>query len=115
LFAAAPQHAHAVCSSGGIVSDVNDCVPVGKGSQDCHVEWAITPQPPIDTGTGLPTAKITCTDNDPSCDADTTPGQCTFLVGACVNVTDPRNTAGCAPTDAQTYDFKKPSAKDGAK
>jgi len=28
---------------------------------------------------------------------------------------DPRNTAGCTPTDAQTYDFKKPSAKDGAK
>ncbi len=113
LLPAAPRYAHAVCQSGGVVSNVNECVPVGKGSQDCHVEWAITPQPPPDPRTGFPTAKITCIDNDPSCDADTTPGQCTFLVGACVNVMDSRFT--CSPTDAASYDFKKPSVRDAAK
>jgi hypothetical protein len=113
LVAFAPSRVHADCAASGTVSNVNDCVPVGKGSQDCHVEWAIAPQPPNDPSTGFPTAKITCVDNDPTCDADTTPGQCTFLVGACVNVTDSRFT--CTPTDAATYDFKKPSAKDGAK
>jgi hypothetical protein len=113
LLTAAPQRAHAVCSSSGTVANVADCVPVGKGSQDCHVEWAITPQPPNDPKTGFPTGKITCIDNDPSCDADTTPGQCTFLVGTCLNVTDGRFT--CSPTQAASFDLKKPSDKDGAK
>lgn len=108
-----PQRAHAVCSSGGTVSNAADCVPVGKGSLDCHVEFAVTPQPPPDPKTGFPTAKISCMDNDPTCDADTTPGQCTFLVGACVNVVDGRFT--CSPTNTQSYILKKPSVKDGLK
>jgi len=109
-----PQRAHAVCSSGGTVSNVNDCVPVGRGSVDCHVEWSITPQPPPDPShPTFPTAKITCLDNDPTCDADTTPGQCTFLVGACVNVVDSRFM--CSPTDIASYILKKPNLKDAAK
>ena len=110
-----PAHLYAQCSAGGTVSNVNDCVVPTTASVavDCHVEWAITPQPPTIPPSTFPTGKISCIDNDPTCDADTTPGQCTFLVGACVNVTDPRLT--CAPTDAASYILKHPSAKDAAK
>ena len=108
-----PARLYAQCSAGGTVSNVNDCVVPKKGPVDCHVEWAITPQPPTIPPSTLPTGKISCIDNDPTCDADTTPGQCTFLVGACVNVTDPR--FACTPTDAASYILKHPSAKDAAK
>jgi hypothetical protein len=109
----APRAALAVCSSGGTVSNVLDCVPGGKGSKDCFVEFSVSPEPPPDPKTGFPTAKIECLDNDPSCDNDITPGQCTFLVGHCLNVTDSRFT--CTPTTGQSYELKKPSAKDALK
>jgi hypothetical protein len=108
-----PQPVHAVCSSGGTVANVNDCVPGGVGGQDCRLEWSITPQPGIDPGTGFPAGKFDCLDNDPSCDADTTPGQCTFFVRPCVNVNDPRLT--CGLSDATTYLIKKPGVSDALK
>lgn len=107
--AQAPHAAYAACSSGGTVLNVNDCVPEGLKATDCALEWSITPVPPLNSK-GVPTNKIVCLDNDPTCDADNTPGQCTFLVGACVNVVDGRFT--CTPTDTQTYLLKKPAAKD---
>ena len=113
LIAASPARlAHAACSSGGTVSNVNDCAPVGKGSKDCLVEFSISPVPPDDSN-GFPTAKIDCLDNDPSCDNDITPGQCTFKVGVCVNVTESRFT--CSANGAATYELKTPSAKDTLK
>src|SRR6185295_18063712 len=86
----------------------------GKGSKDCFIETSVSPVPPIDPNTGAPTAKIVCTDNDPTCDNDTTPGQCTFLVSECVNVADPR-LASCTPNGAASYILKKPSDKDATK
>jgi len=111
--ALAPHATLAACSAGGTVSNVNDCVPEAVKSTDCALEWSISPVPPLDPKKGVPTAKINCLDNDPACDADTTPGQCTFNVGACVNVADSRFT--CTPTDVATYLLKKPSAKDAAR
>jgi hypothetical protein len=60
----------------------------GGGSRvsDCLLEWSFVP-PAIATGGRRPTA--ICTDNDPSCDADTTAQQCTFLLSLCFNVPDP--------------------------
>ena len=116
LVATAPQRAEAVCASGGTVSDVNACVPVGKGSKDCYAEWSITLAdggPPPDKN-GFPDKKVICIDNDPTCDLDVTPGQCTFSVGLCVNVTDSR-IPGCVPTSADTFDFGSPSEKDALK
>ncbi|MEB2285736.1 MAG: hypothetical protein B6D46_10510 [Polyangiaceae bacterium UTPRO1] len=110
IVALAPCATHAACSSGGTVANVNDCVPEGVKSNDCALEWSISPVPPVNPKTGVPTNKIVCRDNDPACDADKTPGQCTFMVGACVNVVDSRFT--CSPTDVSTYLLKKPSAKD---
>src|SRR5258706_4572783 len=107
-----PASLHAQCSAGGTVSNVTDCVPVGTDSRDCLAEWSITPQPAVN-GLGLPNYKILCTDNDPSCDADTTPGQCTFLIGACLNVVDTRTS--CTTSDAASYVIGKPSVKDATK
>ncbi|MCC6764910.1 MAG: hypothetical protein IT293_09625 [Deltaproteobacteria bacterium] len=111
--ALAPHASFAACSSGGSVSNVADCVPEGVKSTDCALEWSISPVPPLDPKKGVPTNKIVCLDNDPACDADNTPGQCTFMVGACVNVVDGRFT--CTPSNADTYLLKKPSAKDATR
>jgi hypothetical protein len=113
LAALVPQAALAVCSSGGTISNVNDCTPESVKATDCFLEWSITPVPPIDPKKGVPTSKIVCVDNDPACDADVTPGQCTFMVGACLNVADSRFT--CTATDVNAYLLKKPSAKDAAR
>ncbi len=113
LVAITPQSSFAACAVGGTVSNVNDCVPEGVKDTDCHLEWSISPVPPLDPKKGVPTNKIICTDNDPACDADTRVGQCTFMVAPCVNVTDSRFT--CAPTDLASYLVKKPSAKDAAR
>jgi hypothetical protein len=112
-FAVAPHATLAACSAGGVVANVNDCVPEAVKATDCALEWSITPVPPFDPKKGVPTSKIVCIDNDPACDADNTPGQCTFMVGACVNVVDSRFT--CTPTDVDTYLLKKPSTKDAAR
>jgi hypothetical protein len=109
----APHATFAACSSGGTVSNVNDCVPEGLKATDCALEWSISPVPPLDPKKGVPTNKIVCMDNDPACDADTLVGQCTFNVGACVNVVDGRFT--CTPTDVTTYLVKKPSTKDATR
>jgi hypothetical protein len=101
--------AAAVCASGGTVSNVADCIPVGKGSKDCFLEWSVVPVPPPDNN-GFPTSKIDCVDNT-ACDLDATPGQCTFSVGACVNVAAETRFA-CTASDAAVYDLKAPSAKD---
>ncbi len=110
LGAIVPNAAIAACSSAGTVSDVNDCVPAGSGGKDCFVEWSVTPVPPTDPYTGFPTKKVQCLDNDPSCDNDVTPGQCTFMVGACLNVTETRFT--CTATSADSYIIKRPSLTD---
>ena len=107
-----PAGLHAQCSSGGTVSNLTDCIPVGTDVRDCLAEWSVTPQPPVN-GLGPPSSKIICTDNDPSCDADTTPGQCTFLIGACLNVTDPRTS--CTTSDAASYVIGRPGPKDVTK
>ncbi len=105
---------HAACAVGGTVQNVDDCVPGGKGSADCFVEFSVTPVPPPDNH-GFPTAKITCLDNDPSCDLDLTPGQCTFSVGVCVNVDESTSRFTCTPTTAASYVLKSPSVKDATK
>ena len=107
-----PRTTLAACSAGGTISNLDDCVAEKNKATECGLEWSISPVPPLDKS-GLPTAKISCLDNDPACDADNTPGQCTFMVGACINVEDTR--ISCTPTNAATYLLNKPSAKDAAR
>jgi hypothetical protein len=68
----------------------NQAAPVlGGGSKrtDCLVTWMLTP---ADIATSLPVAGAVCHDNDPHCDGDQTPGQCTFQLSMCFNVPDRR-------------------------
>jgi hypothetical protein len=53
--------------------------------------------------------KQSCMDGDPSCDFDSTPGQCTFRVAACLNVEDSRlvdkhGQLACTPRDVAKAD-----------
>src|SRR5438093_1626559 len=59
-------------------------------SSNCFLEWAIeNPNSPVVNG--FPSRNQTCIDGDPSCDADgVSDGTCTFRLGACINVDDPR-------------------------
>jgi hypothetical protein len=67
-------------------------IPSKGGSPllECAMEWA------VDLGTvavdakGLPKPSQRCVDNDPSCDHDPTPGNCTFWVWACAGASDSR-------------------------
>jgi len=60
----------------------------GKGKADCYSEFEVT---------NVATAKsVLCMDNDPTCDTDTTCGQCTIGVALCLNQTDP-NIPKCTP------------------
>ena len=60
----------------------------GKGKADCYSEFEVT---------NVATAKsVLCMDNDPTCDTDTTCGQCTIGVALCLNQTDP-NVPKCTP------------------
>ena len=70
------------------VLDVTRPLP-GGGSwrRDCLVEWNV---PPTTTTTRRPISGAVCHDNDPACDTNQTPGQCTFSVSACFNVPDRR-------------------------
>jgi len=59
-------------------------------SSNCFLEWAIeNPNSPVVNG--FPSANQTCIDGDPACDADgASDGTCTFRLGACIDVDDPR-------------------------
>ena len=99
-----------------IVGDDATTLIPGGGSKatDCIAEFdAVAPKSPL-AKSGLPNATRTCTDGDPTCDADgTVDGICTFTVSACVNVTDPRlqdksGNVVCTATDVATVTLKSP-------
>jgi hypothetical protein len=58
----------------------------GSRASDCLLEWNFVPAEAVRPG-ARPTAL--CVDDDPLCDADAVPGQCTFLLSLCFNVPDP--------------------------
>lgn len=87
---------------------VNSMQPMGGGGQrrnDCLVEWTIAP-PGI--ATALPFPSAVCRDNDPSCDTDPTPGQCTFSVAACFNVPDRWLPSCAADVPLAAYELLSP-------
>jgi Subtilase family len=73
---------------------------LGGGSRgcDCLVEWDL---PPATTTRRQHISGAVCHDGDAACDADQTPGQCTFSVAACFNVDD-RRLPACVPAEAIT-------------
>ncbi len=87
----------------------------GRPFQRCLVEWR--PQAPAVLKRGLPSTRLRCRDGDPACDADATPGQCTFTTLLCINNRDPRFPA-CVPFTTDRLSVRLPrklrDAVDGA-
>lgn len=79
----------------------------GSAQRDCLVEWNV---PPTMTTTRQPISGAVCHDNDPACDADQTPGQCTFPVSMCFNVPDSR-LPDC-PTGTPIVAYQRPRPRD---
>ncbi len=70
----------------------------GSSATDCLAEFGGTPanQPRSHP------REIRCTDNDPACDDDPTPGICRFRAEVCLNVTDP-NLPSCTPQALDSF------------
>ena len=82
------------------LTPIDAMTPAGFGSQECHLEtWGGAPER---SGSGKPKTRWSCTDGDVTCDRDgAVDGSCTFLVGACFTVTDPR-APRCTPANVAT-------------
>lgn len=80
----------------------------GSAQRDCLVEWNM---PPTMTTKRQPISGAVCHDNDPACDADQTPGHCTFPVSLCFNVPDHR-LPDC-PTDAPIVEYQRVQPRTG--
>jgi sugar lactone lactonase YvrE len=77
------------------------CIPGGgKLQRDCFGEFKL--RTPL--AGSIPAPRVVCTDGDPSCDGDTTSGQCTFRVSLCLNNEDSR--LPCSPGEATSLTLK---------
>lgn len=82
------------------------CVPGGGPARtDCFAEFRFAHA----LGAGVPSPRVRCVDDDPTCDADTTAGQCTFRVGVCLNNEDTR--LACTPGAITAVRFRGKLAK----
>lgn len=96
--------------------DPNDCPATrlaaggGRRSTDCVTEWRVIPGPDL-SPRGTPRTRLTCTDNDATCDADPTVGSCTIKLGVCFGVTDPLLPT-CAPLVPTTFELLRPRPQD---
>ena len=72
----------------------------GSTLTDCLAEFDVLPAnyPPDRP------REIRCTDGDPACDQDPTPGRCGFAVAICLNVSD-ANLPACAPQTIVSFDI----------
>jgi len=83
------------------LTPIDGITPGGFGTRDCDLEaWGGAPER---SKAGKPKTRWSCTDGDPTCDRDgAVDGNCTFLVGVCVAVTDPR-LPKCTPVGVDTF------------
>jgi hypothetical protein len=80
----------------------------GRAKTDCGHEWQTTPAPARNTH-GMITNRLQCTDGDASCDFGATPGECTFRVALCLNLTMPLSgLPTCTPTDVAKLQLISP-------
>jgi cysteine-rich repeat protein len=84
-------------------------IPGGRSSGACLTEWALDTDALAESGSGIPTTKQTCVDNDPACDFDPTPGVCRLHLWACLAGADER--IACLADSAAAVTLVKPSTK----
>jgi hypothetical protein len=90
---------NALAAMNAVVNVMRPLSGGGARGSDCLVEWNVDPP---EIATALPHATLVCRDGD-TCDHDQTPGQCTFALSACFNVSD-RRLPSCA-TDVAIVDY----------
>lgn len=78
-----------------------------RDSRGCQLEFAVVNSSAAADRFGLPNWLQTCVDQDPSCDADPTPGRCRFAVTACLNNQDP-NLPVCTPKGVGSVEIYPP-------
>ena len=77
------------------------CAPGSRrDARTCAAEWFI--DNPFNS-VGILARDQRCQQGDPTCDHDTDPGTCTFRVGICLRVIDPRLDPPCTPSDIAMY------------
>jgi hypothetical protein len=89
----------------------------GSPSTDCAMELLVDNplnSPPADRK-GFPNSAQSCTDGDPTCDADgVANGACSFKVAVCLNVSDPRlierrsGEMACTPSSVAVWQVRRP-------
>ncbi|HSP96093.1 MAG TPA: MopE-related protein [Candidatus Dormibacteraeota bacterium] len=83
------------------------CTPGSRRDErTCAAEWFV--DNPFNSS-GLLSPDHACQQGDPSCDHDANPATCTFQVGVCLRVADPRLDPPCAPADIAHYTLYRPS------
>ena len=93
------------CTGAGAVT----CIPGGgKQQRDCFAEFKHASPVPG----SVPAPTLSCTDGDPSCDADATSGSCTFRIAVCLNNEDSR--LPCSPAPITSVKFKGNQGKSPA-
>ncbi len=87
-------------------NDSTNFTPAGRSNTDCLHEWLTQPLPAL-ARNGLPGTRVTCIDDDPSCDIGT-PGDhvCNFALRLCFNVADTR--LDCAASDTANVSLTSP-------
>jgi predicted outer membrane repeat protein len=102
------------CASGSCAGGTCGAVGVpmtlpGQGKNGCMLEWFTEPATVLGRN-GLPVRRLTCTDDDPTCDFGATTGDhaCTFHVAVCLNVVDTRLSCVPPPTDVAQVQLLNP-------
>lgn len=78
----------------------------GAKPLDCALEWAMELDNVATNAKGVPKPQQVCTDNDPTCDFDPTPGNCRFRLWACLGGDDAR--LGCSAAQVSSAAVKAP-------
>lgn len=88
----------------------NGCV-VGSSStssrSECLLEWRVRTAEVQRDPLGRPSARVSCREGDPACDAGGAPGACAFTVFLCTGNRDPR-LASCAAGDVAAIEARSP-------
>jgi hypothetical protein len=102
---------NALSAMNAVLDTMRPLLGGGGAASDCLVEWSF---PPATTTLRHPRAGgAVCRDNDPSCDADSIRGRCTFHVSICFNVPDRRlpRCSTSAPIDGYTLFSPSPTRR----
>ncbi len=80
----------------------------GPARSDCVATWQVTNAAQRPGGDGRAPVRQRCRDGDPGCDADATPGQCTFSVAVCFARDDAR-LAACRRQPIERWELVRPA------